>query len=137
MELEINDKRRFDEDGVAKEIPHTLKEQISRIMLAEVPRVYDDAEPLTNHCLVKQGETETVYKGTRFVIPEVAQQNPNEGVVVAVGPDIPADRLQPGDLVIFGRFNAEPIDVDGDTFQLVNFNDIKLRKRVTYAIGQN
>lgn len=137
MELEINDKRRFDENGDAQEVPHTLREQINQIMLAEANRVYDDAEPMSNHCLVKQGETETVYKGTRFVIPEVAQQNPNEGVVVAVGPEIAPERLQPGDLIVFGRFNAEPIDVDGDTYQLVNFNDIKLRKRVTYAIGQN
>ena len=69
-----------------------------------------------------------------------AQEHPNKGVVVAVGPELAATEMapgpvKPGDVVTFGRFNAEPIDIDGETYQLVRFTDIKLVESVTYAIN--
>jgi co-chaperonin GroES (HSP10) len=109
--------------------------------LAEVDRVYGDPSPIRNYVLVRQSAKETFYAGTRFVIPETAQQSPNKGVVVAVGPELirVADDLpgpvKPGDVVTFSRFNAEPIDIDGEEFQLVRFTDIKLIESVSYAIG--
>jgi co-chaperonin GroES (HSP10) len=147
--MEINDKRKFTEDGELREPKESVEvaefdKNITRL-LSEVPMSYDDALPLTNHVLVKQAAAETTYAGTRFVIPDAARQSPNEGVVVAIGPEVnPVDnegktikhlvRLAPGDLVTFGRFNAEPIMVNDEEFQLVRFEDIKLRQRVTYAI---
>jgi chaperonin GroES len=141
--MQITDKRRHDENGEAKprEAEHTISEQMQKF-LVDVPCVYDDPSPMTNHVLVKQGQAETFYRGTKFSIPENARQSPNEGVVIAVGPDLVPEEgkipvISPGDLVTFGRFNAEPIELDGQLFQLVSFHDIKLRSKVTYAIGQN
>lgn len=140
--MEINDKRKFTEEGELKE-PLPVTEVQMQKLLSEVPMHYDDALPLTNHVLVKQAAAETTYAGTRFVIPDAARQSPNEGIVVAIGPEVNpvgADgktiiRLVPGDLVTFGRFNSEPISIGGEEFQLVRFEDIKLRQRVTYAIN--
>jgi co-chaperonin GroES (HSP10) len=132
--MEVIDKRKLNE-----ELPETepaLNADIARA-LSDIPRVYEDPEPLADHLLVKQAAAETYYKGTRFVIPETAQQSPNEGVVVAVGPDIAPEKLVPGDLIVFGRFNAEPIEVGGELFQLVSIHDVKLRRKVVYAVGMH
>ena len=119
-------------------------EPVDLVTLAEVDRVYSEPLPILNYLLVRQNAKETTYHGTRFAIPESAQQHPNKGVVVAIGPELKpfsdnGDRLpgpvKPGDVVTFGRFNAEPIDIDGETYQLVRFNDIKLVESVTYAIN--
>ena len=110
------------------------------ISLAEVDRVYSEPLPIKDYLLVRQNAKETTYHGTRFVIPESAQEHPNKGVVVAVGPELHGSEtvaapVKPGDVVTFGRYNAEPIDIDGETYQLVRFHDVKLVESVTYAIG--
>lgn len=134
--MEINDKRQFNADGERVAVAEPTVQDITKL-LQDVPRVYEDAAPMTNHVLVKQNATETTYAGTRFVIPDSAQQSPNEGIVVAVGPDINPEYLATGDLVTFGRFNAEPISISGEEFMLVCFHDIKLRSKVSYAVGRN
>ena len=130
--MEINDKRKFNADGdTIVAIAETPIDY--RNVLSDIPRVYDDPSPMSNHVLVKQAAAETTYAGTKFVIPDTARQSPNEGVVVAVGPKVDPSELVPGDLVTFGRYNAEPITVSGEDFVLVSFHDIKLRQKVTFA----
>ena len=134
--MEIHDKRKFDAEGnmVAIAEEPVGAEKLGQL-LSEIPRVYEDPSPMTNHILVKQNAKETTYAGTRFVIPDMAQQSPNEGIVVAIGPDINPEYVKPGDLVTFGRFNAEPVAIGGEEFMLVCFHDIKLRQKVVYAIN--
>lgn len=137
MTIEINDKRRIDENGEAKETTHTLQEQMAKL-LTEIPCVYSDPRPRKNHVLIRQNAAETYYGGTRFVIPDIAREAPNVGVVVSVGANVdPKEDCKPGDLVTFGRFNAEPISVDGEDYQLVRVEDIKLVQEVTYAVASN
>ena len=112
--------------------------------LIAVDHVYSEPTPIRDYILVRQNAAETTYAGTRFVIPDSARQNPNKGVVVAVGPELAPGKdtggqevpgpVKPGDMVTFGRFNAEPIDMDGEEFQLVRFHDVKLVESVTYAL---
>lgn len=121
------------------------KESVVINVIAEVERRYSDPLPIRDYLLVRQSAKETTYAGTRFVIPESAQQSPNKGVVVAVGPELAAKKasdgteipgpVKPGDVVTFGKFNAESIAVDGEEFMLVRFYDVKLVESVTYAIG--
>ena len=113
-------------------------------VIAEVDRIYSDPTPTRDSVLIRQNAAETTWAGTRFVIPDSARQNPNKGVVVAVGPELAPKEsadgteitgpVKPGDMVTFGRFNAEPIDIDGEEFQLVRFHDVKLVESVTYAL---
>jgi len=132
MSLEVIDKRAFNADGDAIIAIPEPEIDYSKV-LSDIPRIYDDHSPMSNYALVKQAAAETTYAGTKFVIPDTARQSPNEGVVVAVGPKIDPTELVPGDLVTFGRYNAEPIAVDGEDFVLVSFHDIKLRRKVTFA----
>lgn len=146
-ELEIRDKRKFTADGdrtATTEEVHDAALAASSVdvtdaevsnFLAEAPKIYDDPKPLNDRVLIKQQSPETVYAGTRFVIPEVAQKNPNAGIVIAIGPEV--DEVKdcgPGDLVIFNRYSAEEISLDGEQFVHVNKHDIHLRQRVSYAV---
>lgn len=113
-----------------------VAEQVAKL-ITDLPRSYSNPTPLGENVLVKQNAAATTYRGTKFIIPDVVQQAPNMGIVVAVGPKIEADVMKPGDLVTFGRYNAEPIDVDGEQYQLVSIHDVKLRQEVTFAVGRN
>lgn len=104
-------------------------------LITDLPRSYSNPTPLGENVLVKQNAAATTYRGTKFIIPDVVQQAPNMGIVVAVGPKIEADVMKPGDLITFGRYNAEPIDVDGEQYQLVSIHDVKLRQEVTFQVG--
>lgn len=132
--MEINDKRKFSSDGekiAVEEAPiDIIKPQFA---LSDIPCVYSDPSPKTTYILIRQQAKETFYAGTRFAIPESAQQNPNKGVVVSIGPQV--TECKPGDIVTFGLYNAEPIKMDGDVFQLVDVYDVKLIESVTYAIN--
>jgi co-chaperonin GroES (HSP10) len=126
---------KVDPDGVT-----AIHDNPDTVTLAEVDRVYSEPTPIKDYLLVRQNAKETVYHGTRFLIPESAQEHPNKGVVVATGPDLwrtepPAAPVKPGDVVTFGRYNAEEIEIDGEIYQLVRFHDIKLVESVTYAIN--
>jgi co-chaperonin GroES (HSP10) len=144
-ELEINDRRKFTAEGEVKEYKPSDDEQYPQLesniaaevskFLAEAPKVYDDPKPLNDRVLIKQHAAETVYAGTTFVIPDVAQKNPNAGIVIAIGPEVDSmNDCAPNDLVIFNRYSAEEITLDGEQFVHVSKHDIHLRQRVTYAV---
>jgi co-chaperonin GroES (HSP10) len=156
-ELEINDRRKFTAEGERTEVVtddpegyvenfagEVVAKRINGVsvtdaevskFLAEAPKVYDDPKPLNDRVLIKQHAAETVYAGTTFVIPAVAQKNPNAGIVIAIGPEVDAEKdCAPNDLVIFNRYSAEEITLDGEQFVHVSKHDIHLRQRVSYAV---
>lgn len=114
-----------------------VEEETIAKLITDLPRTYDDPRPLGENCLIKANAKQTIYRGTKFLIPDVAQESPNLGVVVAIGPKVGADDMKPGDLVTFSRYNAEDIDVDGEVYKLVSIHDIKLRQSVTFAVARN
>jgi chaperonin GroES len=66
-------------------------------------------------------------------LPEAFQTQSNKGEVVAVGSGmiigshlVPID-LKPGDVVLFGQYNAEVISLDGEDFILVSAFDVRLK----------
>jgi co-chaperonin GroES (HSP10) len=136
--MEFKDSRRANITPNGEELSHPIPDKYdfaSIAKISEVDRVYSDPEPILDRVLVMQGAAETFYAGTKFVIPESSRQAPNKGVVVKVGPAEGAV-CKPGDIVTFSRFNAEPIDIDGEIYQMVRWCDIKLVERVTYAIAR-
>jgi co-chaperonin GroES (HSP10) len=140
-ELEINDRRKFTADGERTEVAEAASESVAVTdaevskFLSEAPKVYDEPKPLNDRVLIKQHAAETVYAGTTFLIPDVAQKNPNAGIVIAIGPEVDADKdCAANDLVIFNRYSAEEITLDGEQFVHVSKHDIHLRQRVSYAV---
>jgi co-chaperonin GroES (HSP10) len=141
-EIEITDKRRFTTDGertlevVAEQSPVAVTDAEVSKFLQEAPRIYEDPIPLNDRVLIKQKDAETTYAGTTFIIPDVAQKNPNAGVVIAIGPEVDAIKdCGPGDLVIFNVYSAEEVVLESQRFVHCSKHDIHMRQRVTYAVA--
>lgn len=76
-------------------------------------------KPLHDRILVKRVEEENVTAGG-IVIPDAAQEKPQRGEVVAVGPGKVADNgqtvamsVKPGDIVMFGKYAGTEVKLDG------------------------
>lgn len=60
-----------------------------------------------------------------LVLPEVAQEQSNRGVIVAVGPKVEATlTLEPGRVVIYQEDEAHEIKVDGAKYVICREKDI-------------
>lgn len=86
-------------------------------------------KPLEDRVLVQIVEAETT-TASGLVIPDSAQEKPQEATVVAVGPGrwadddrIPMD-VKEGDTVIFSKFGGTELKYDGQEYLLLNQRDI-------------
>jgi len=120
----------------------SLEELPNPAVITDIPREYENPVPIFNRILIKKGAKETIWGDQKIVIPEFIQKAPNQGAVVAAsefyivdGKKFPMDELvKQGDLVTFGQFNVEDIQLDGEDFVLCDIFDIKLIHRVSYAV---
>ena len=86
--------------------------------------------PLQDRVLVKPLEAETKTVGG-IIIPDTAQEKPQQGKVVAVGPGkraengkvIPMD-VKKGDTVMYGKWSGTEVKVDGESMMIMSENDI-------------
>ncbi len=86
--------------------------------------------PLHDRVLVEPIESDTKSAGG-IIIPDTAQEKPQEGKVVAVGPGkrgddgsiIPMD-VKKGDRVLYGKWSGTEVKVGGDTLMIMNESDI-------------
>ena len=66
-----------------------------------------------------------------IIIPDSAQEKPQQGKIVAVGPGgrdesgklIPVD-VKPGDRVLFGKWSGTEVKIDGQEFLIMKESDI-------------
>ena len=148
--MEITDRRamtiKVDEEALTGTEPATGESEAPAIIpatVSEVDRVYDDAVPIFDRILIKQGAVEATWGNSRIVIPDYAQKAPNMGAVVACakhyivdGKAFPMEEMvKPGDLVTFSRFNAEEIERNGEKYVLCSIFDVKLIESVSFALG--
>jgi chaperonin GroES len=86
--------------------------------------------PLQDRVLIRRVEPEAKTPGGIF-IPDVAQEKPMEGEVVAVGPGTrdedgkrhPLD-VKSGDRVLFGKWSGSEIKLDGEDLMIMKEADI-------------
>jgi chaperonin GroES len=86
--------------------------------------------PLQDRVLIRRVEQEAKTSGG-IIIPDTAQEKPQEGEVVAVGPGArdengtlhPLD-VKPGDRVLFGKWSGGEIKLDGEDFLILKESDI-------------
>jgi chaperonin GroES len=86
--------------------------------------------PLHDRVVVRRIEEDTKTKGG-IIIPDTAQEKPQQGEVIAVGPGardesgklIPID-LKPGDLVLFGKWSGTEVKLDGEELLIMKESDI-------------
>jgi chaperonin GroES len=86
--------------------------------------------PLGDRVVVKRVQEELKTAGG-IIIPDTAQEKPQEGEVVAVGPggrDEKGDRITPevkvGDRILFGKWSGTEVKVDGQELLIMKESDI-------------
>jgi len=86
--------------------------------------------PLGDRVVVKRVQEETKSAGG-IIIPDTAQEKPQEGEVVAVGPggrDDKGERIAPevkvGDRILFGKWSGTEVKVDGQELLIMKETDI-------------
>jgi co-chaperonin GroES (HSP10) len=138
----IVDRRRFTADGLPN-IDQVLAEvEAEQASILTPDTVYDSPVPIFNRILVLRQAKEAIWKGTRIIVPDIAQKDTNRGIVVAVsehyivnGVQHPMKELvKPGDLVTFGPFNVDTIEVDGQVYGLCTIFDVQLIQSCHYAV---
>ena len=86
--------------------------------------------PLDDRVVVEPSDAEEVTSGG-IVLPDSAQEKPQRGKVIAVGPGRLLDSGQRGELsvavgdeVIYGKFGGTDIEIDGDDVKILRESDI-------------
>jgi chaperonin GroES len=87
-------------------------------------------KPLDDRVVVQPLEAEETTAGG-IVLPDAAQEKPQRGKVVAVGPGRLLDSgercavaLRVGDEVLFGKYGGTEIEVDGEEVKILRESDI-------------
>ncbi len=87
-------------------------------------------KPLQDRVVVKPAEAEEVSKGG-IILPDTAQEKPQQGEVKAVGPGKVADsgelikpQVKKGDKILYGKYSGTEITVDGEEYLIVRESDI-------------
>jgi chaperonin GroES len=86
--------------------------------------------PLGDRVLVKRVKEDEKTKGG-IIIPDTAQEKPQEGEVIAVGPgarDDDGERIamdvKVGDRILFGKWSGTEVKLDGDELLIMKESDI-------------
>ena len=86
--------------------------------------------PLHDRVVVKRIEADTKTAGG-IIIPDTAQEKPQQGEVIAVGPGgrddhgklIPID-VKAGDTILFGKWSGTEVKIDGQELLIMKESDI-------------
>jgi chaperonin GroES len=87
-------------------------------------------KPLDDRVLIKRLEAEERTSGG-IVLPDTAKEKPQRGKIVAVGAGKLLDNgsrssltVQPGDLVLFGKYAGTEIKIDGEEHTIMRENEL-------------
>jgi len=87
-------------------------------------------QPLDDRVVVQRVEAEEKTAGG-IVLPDSAKEKPQKGEVLAVGPGKLLDSgkraqsgLEPGDLVLFGKYSCNEVEVDGEEMIVIRTDDV-------------
>ena len=86
--------------------------------------------PLHDRVLVRRVEAEAKTAGG-IIIPDTAQEKPQEGEVVSVGPGARDDsgkvnalELKAGDRILFGKWSGSEVKIDGQDLIIMKESDV-------------
>ena len=86
--------------------------------------------PLHDRVVVRRIESEEKTAGG-IIIPDTAQEKPQEGEIVSVGPGARNDRgelvpteLKAGDRVLFGKWSGTEVKIDGEDLLIMKESDV-------------
>ncbi|MBC8150300.1 MAG: co-chaperone GroES [Bacteroidetes bacterium] len=81
--------------------------------------------PLADRVLIEPAPAEeTTVSG--IIIPDTAQEKPQRGIVVAVGPGKPDEptTVKVGDTVLYGKYSGTDLQVEGMDYMIMRESDI-------------
>ena len=88
-------------------------------------------QPLGDRVVVKPMSEEDMKTPSGIIIPDSAQEKPQEGEVVAVGPGESNDKgekikpdVSKGDKVVYSKYGGTEIKVDGQEYLILSSRDI-------------
>jgi len=86
--------------------------------------------PLGDRVVVRRIKEDTKTAGG-IIIPETAQEKPQEGEVISVGPGALDDtgkrvvpEVKPGDFILFGKWSGTEVKLDGEELLIMKESDI-------------
>ena len=86
--------------------------------------------PLHDRVLVRRVEAEEKTAGG-IIIPDTAQEKPQEGEVISVGSGVRADDgkvtpldVKAGDRILFGKWSGSEVRVDGEDLIIMKESDV-------------
>lgn len=87
-------------------------------------------QPLEDRIVIKTNVAQEA-TASGIIIPDSAQEKPQEGEVVAVGPGRIGDdndripmEISVGDSVIYSKYGGTEIEVDGEEFTILSSRDV-------------
>ena len=87
-------------------------------------------QPLADRIVLKVLDAKEVTKGG-IVLPDTAQEKPQEAEVISVGKGrvsddgkVIAPEVKPGDKVLFGKYSGTEITIDGNEYLILKEEDI-------------
>jgi|SRR5215472_9059278 len=98
-----------------------------------------DIEPLGDRVLIKRIDEDTeMNRGLH--VPEIAQVKSSKGRVIAVGEGrLVGNQLLPlplevGDIVLFSKYGATEVQLDGEEFLILRYDEIYFRQRLVAVV---
>lgn len=88
-----------------------------------------DLYPQGDRVVIKANE-ETDTRPSGLVIPDIAREKPQTGIVIAVGPGVYEDGIRvpvdvkAGETVVYSKYGGTEIRFDGEDFLVVSARDI-------------
>ena len=87
-------------------------------------------KPLADRVVIEPTEAEEVSAGG-IILPDTAQEKPQQGKVVAVGPGKVSDAgtliesaVKKGDTVLYGKYSGTEVTIDGTEYSIMRESDI-------------
>ncbi|MCB0550345.1 MAG: co-chaperone GroES [Phaeodactylibacter sp.] len=82
-------------------------------------------KPINDRVVVKPAQAEEKTKGG-IIIPDTAKEKPQRGKVVAVGPGKDGNLMtvQPGDIVLYGKYAGQELHFEGQEYLIMREDDI-------------
>lgn len=82
-------------------------------------------KPISDRVVIKPSPAEEVTKGGIFV-PDTAKEKQQKGEVVAVGPGKDGNLMTVavGDIVLYGKYAGQEVNIDGEDLVVMKEDDI-------------
>ena len=82
-------------------------------------------KPLADRVIIKQDDAETTTQ-SGIIIPDTAQEKPQKGKIVAVGPGTKENPItvKVGDIVLYGKYSGTELQHDGMDYLIMKESDI-------------